>query len=181
MALWVGSVAGCAGLGPLTAPTATVSRVTVASQTPHGVRVEIDVELTNPNTVPLPLVDAHYRLTIRDVGSFAFNDRVFRTIPASTSDDPDAVGRQIITLPVAFELPDPSTAHGIGHWAYDAKGKISYEPPGEIRKLLTESNLPLPTTSFRAAGQVQPTAPARGLAGSHNPPLTPDLPPKPGP
>ena len=125
---------------PLDPPPATVKAVRVIEQTEEGAQLEIVIDLKNPNTTALPLVGASYTLSVGGA-STSLSGRPNRTLPAS--------GAQTIYLRAA--VPSASARGASTH----ASGTISYEPPGEIRKLLTESSVPLPSTSFQYTGTVQ--------------------------
>ena len=124
-------------------PSAQVTSVSVLSQSAEGVRVEVVVNMSNPNQTPLPLLRSQYRLTVDDVGSFEMTDALHRTLPAG--------GRQVVTLPAVFEAAGVS----LTGTRYTIAGSITYVPPGQIRKLLTESSIPLPSVPFQAAGQLE--------------------------
>lgn len=130
--------AGCAGLQR---PTAQVAGVSAAERTPHGVRVEFTVALENPNDTPLPIRETRYTVDLEQAGDFTFTDKTAATIPAN--------GVQTLTLPAAFALPGEDGAVGRG---YRITGTAVYEPPGELRRLLTESHIPLPSADFSASG-----------------------------
>jgi LEA14-like dessication related protein len=117
-----------------------VDSVRIDERTDQGVRVLVTVIAENPNDIPLPIVKARYKVGLAGGGEFAFTDLPKATIPAK--------GTQTITLPAAFAL-DGGDAVGR---SYQVAGQLTYEPPGEIRKLLTEYNVPLPSASFKAQG-----------------------------
>jgi LEA14-like dessication related protein len=129
--------AGCAA--NLASPVARVSDVRVVQQTDQGSRVEVDVELTNPNKTPLPLVKSSYTVSIAGGTPYHAEERLYRTLPGG--------GKQVVTLPAVF------TAAPGG--AYHVTGSVAYEPPGEMRKLMTESYYPLPSVGFSASGSVE--------------------------
>ena len=123
-----------------TAPTATVSAIRLAEQTADGVRVEVDVELENPNDFELPLPKCDYTIAVNGAGEFSFNDVPLRTLPAS--------GTQTLTLVAAF-------AHDRGDLVganCSVSGSVTYDPPGSVRMLLTESRVPLTWVSFSGKG-----------------------------
>jgi len=63
------------------------------------------------------------------------------TIPAN--------GVQTVTLPAALATDTVEAGD------YQVRGTLVYEPPGEIRKLLTEYGVPLPSASFKAQGALE--------------------------
>ena len=152
LAVWVVlAVGGCRSVDQVVAPSAQVLGVTLVDQTPHGARMDIIVGLANPNFIALPLVDTDYAITIDGVGSYWFTDHPHRTLPAGLESGGGRLGLQKLRLPVAIDYEGGSL---IGA-AYRVHGAVVYEPPGEIRKLLTESNVPLPEVEFFGVGQIQ--------------------------
>ena len=135
-------LSGCKVFLALEKPIARVQSVTLDEQTEHGSRVLVTVELANPNDVALPLVDAQYTLLLAP-GSrvVSFRDAPNRTLPSK--------GRQVITLPAALPVSGGGNLRGA---SYRVAGSINYEPPGEIRELLTEAGIPLPSSEFFGSG-----------------------------
>lgn len=123
-------------------PTSSVSDVWLEEQTPRGVRLMVRVEVDNPNDIPLPVTKTDFSLTVKDVGTFEFADQPPVALPPN--------GTQTIELAAAFGNGERPTA---GH-AYTVRGDVTYEPPGEIRKLLTEYRVPLPSTPFSKRGHL---------------------------
>ena len=103
--------------------------------------MRVTVELQNPNNVPLPLRRAQYTVEVAGAEPFSFRDQPARTLPAS--------GRQTVELAAVF----PGDATGA---TCHVSGWITYEPPGEIRKLLTESGIPLPNADFSSTEKSSP-------------------------
>ena len=125
-------------------PKVQVEAVKVVDQTEQGARIEITVMLTNTASVALPLVDASYSVSIDGQKAVMFNNRPNRTIPAG--------GTQTVTLPtvVAVTGDGPLAGRSVA-----VAGSLTYEPPGEIRQLITESSIPLPSASFRYRGELE--------------------------
>jgi len=140
---------GCAAVHDVEPITVTVERARVTETGPAGARVEVDLAAQNPNAVPLPLTDSTYRLTLEDGRRFSGTQRPLVTVPAK--------GRVAWSLPAIFE----GEVEGL---AYRVKGNVTYEPPGEIRLILTETRVPLPTASITGRGTVVMDAggPAQG-------------------
>lgn len=120
-----------------------VDSVTIDERTEQGVRVLVTVFAENPNDVPLPIVKARYQVEMAGAETFAFIELPKATLPAH--------GTQTITLPAAFAT-DGGNAAG---QTYQVKGQLTYEPPGEVRKLLTEYGFPLPSASFKDGGELR--------------------------
>ena len=132
---------GCGLLWSVEQPRARVTEVALEDQSDHGARILVSVALSNPNDVALPLVNAGYTMRVNGASEATYADLPNRTLPA--------LGQQIVTLPVGLSLGSGTSPRGA---SYLVHGSGTYEPPGEIRKLLTEARVPLPSTSFSASG-----------------------------
>lgn len=148
VALLLASAAGCRlterfKVHHVRPPVAKVTAVTVTERTDEAVRLEITIELTSVGDLALPLVDAKYTVNAAGAAPATFSSNPNRTLPAG--------GSQTITLPAVL-----TTAEGLSVGTpATVTGSIVYEPPGEIRQLMTESKVPLPSVSFRYSGQLQ--------------------------
>ncbi len=120
--------------------TARVDSVRVDEKTDEGVRVLVTVVAENPNDIPLPVVRAEYEVDMPDRETFSFTDLPGTTVPAK--------GKQVFTFPAAFARVES----GNDADAYRVSGQLTYEPPGEIRKLLTDYSVPLPSAGFKSKG-----------------------------
>ncbi len=123
-------------------PVARVVSMTVAEQTDAGFRVVATIELTNDNRVPLPLIDTRYEITVGQAGTLSLVEPAGRTLPAH--------GKQTLTLPASFAWNGPAPAGA----PWTVKGKVSYHPPGELRQIMTETNIPLPWCDFQGQGEL---------------------------
>ena len=119
-----------------------VDSIQIDEQTDEGVRVLVTVVAENPNDIPLPIVQAKYEVEVVGAKTFKFTDLPTATIPPH--------GTQTITLPAALAM---SGGDASGH-LYKITGSLVYEPPGEIRKLLTEYGVSLPAASFKSRGEL---------------------------
>ena len=124
-------------------PSSKVRHVSILEQTEQGAVVEVSVELRNPNEVPLPLVSSRYTVAVDRVQSFTLHDEVHLTLPAG--------GRQIVRLGAAFA----SDGGELKGRACTVSGTITYRPPGQFRKVMTESYVPLPSVAFRGQGTLE--------------------------
>lgn len=145
------AIAGCHNTEKIVTPSAQVLGVTLVEQTKYGARLDIIVGLANPNFTALPLVESDYAITIDGVGSYKFSDRPHRTLPAGLESGGSRLGLQKLRLPVAIDYEGGD----LSGTAFKVHGAVFYEPPGEVRKLLTESNIALPKAEFLGTGQVQ--------------------------
>jgi len=124
-------------------PTAEVEALELTAVSPAATTGNLIVKLTNPNDTPLPLPMARYAVTL--------GETTYRTDTVPNAALP-ALGAQRVVLPVVFD-------GGAGE-AFTATGSIAYVPPGEIRVLMADLGIPLPTVNFRGSGEAsgQPTA-----------------------
>ncbi len=144
--VWIGLLAVVlAGCNSLQDPTVRVSSVSVQEVTPEGVRALVELELSNPNDTPVPLTESTYNVTLNGLGTKSYNQRLARTIPAS--------GRQTVLLPAAWAYEGATTPGG--PQSISVEGSVTYEPPGEVREVLTESNVPLPSVAFSQQGVIE--------------------------
>jgi LEA14-like dessication related protein len=142
-----GALGGCQETGRkkryfdiVTAPTAQVVEVKILETSPQAVRVAVTVEMTNRDEVPLPLTIADYYVDLPGTKTYRSSQRPLATIPAN--------GTQQFQLTAAVPTAGEAPA------TYRVGGTIEYEPPGEIRMLLTESGVPLPRVGFQGTGEL---------------------------
>jgi hypothetical protein len=121
-------------------PITRVASVNIVEQSSEATRVEVTVELANPNRDPLPLTESAYTVRVGNARAFSSTEQLHRTIPSR--------GRQIVVLPAVFR---GSAAAG---GDYQVNGSVTYNPPGEIRRGMTEMGIPLPSTGFRDSGKL---------------------------
>ncbi len=122
-------------------PTLKVGKVHVVDHTPEGVRVQLTVVLGNPNPVAIPLVTNSYRVTVAGK-TFAFVDAVKRTLPAR--------GHQRVTLSAALATGSTDMS-GV---ACRVTGVVEYRPPGQLRRILTDSGMSLPNVVYSTSGKL---------------------------
>lgn len=143
MILCVLAEAGCQTGPKIQPPTAGVARVELIEQTPQGVRLQLVIVMENPNQIPLPLEASQYTVVLNGQQTFSYTDRPKRTIPAG--------GRQVLELPAVFKIGGRKLSGSV----YTVTGTVSYRPPGQFQRFLTESGLPLPSVEYRASGTVR--------------------------
>ena len=132
-----------AGCAPVQRPQTLVGEARVTEASAEGAAVAVPVSLSNPRGVPLPIREARFtmRVDAADAAPFHVTQQLAATLPAE--------GGQTVTLRSAFAVADGASLEGA---PYVIEGTIVYEPPGEIRRLLTDSGLPLPSVRFAGQG-----------------------------
>jgi hypothetical protein len=140
---------GCAsGIVP---PTAQVTSIALVDQSPQGASVQVTVELKSDNAVPLPLVECQFNVTVEGAGTYSFTDKPNKAIPAKRTDIDGGPASQVITLKAVFA----TAGRDVKGSACQVSGAVVYEPPGEVRKVLTDSYVPLPTVPFSGSGRLE--------------------------
>lgn len=130
-------------------PQATVVMLTLVEQSRRGARLNALIDVSNPNPVSLPVTVVHYKVHIEDLPAHTFTDYPRIALSAATT-NPLRTGQQRLELPVAV----PAGRRSLVGRSYRIRGEITYEPPGVIRKLLTESGIPLPSIPFNGTGTI---------------------------
>ena len=129
--------------GPkITPPAARVGAVKLLNQTHEGAVVMVSVELENPNRTALPLLNNRYTLTVGGL-SFNYTDQPLRTLPSK--------GVQTLDLKAALS----TGGRDLRGAAFRVTGRVDYEPPSQIRRLLTESGVPLPNVAYAGYGVLE--------------------------
>ena len=121
-------------------PTANVADLKGTEKTDQGERVELIINIENPNDVSLPLDQASYDVWLSDGRRFSFVDRPHRTL------SPD--GHQQLVLAASFA----KSQKPIAGQKYHIRGWVSYVPPGALRRILTRAGWPLPRARFAGSG-----------------------------
>lgn len=125
-------------------PMVDVMRVALAEQSEEGVVVHAMIRVQNPNDVPLPLVASEYTVLLDPNHSFTFDDKLQQMLAAK--------GIQELRLSAAFATKGQAVAEA----TYHIRGLVRYEPPGQIRRILTDSGIPLPAVAYSETGQLAP-------------------------
>jgi hypothetical protein len=126
----------------VTKPSAQVTSVRLDDQSEQGARVIITVALSNPNDLSLPLIRSAYTVKLGDLPAATFHEDPLKALPRT--------GPQTVELAAAV----PTNGASVAGMDYRVSGSITYEPPGEVRQVLTESGVPLPTVGFSSSGSL---------------------------
>ena len=137
--LIVGSQIGCLSARP---PRVELTGAEVLEETDEGARFAIDLMLTNPNDVALPLPEVRYRFQVQGLDSYAYLDLPNRVVGPR--------GTQTLRLPAALATGGRSLA-GRG---WSISGRLQYRPDNPLRTFLTETGVPLPVALFSGSGRL---------------------------
>ena len=124
-------------------PELDVADVSVRGTTQEGMILDFTLDAENMNSEALPLRSVRYTLYLNGAPVFTG----FRSPEATLR----RYGTQQVTLPAVMAL-GPGKEAPRGHIDYRLEGTIEYITPGELAKLLYDSNIQRPTVSFEKAG-----------------------------
>ncbi len=127
----------------VTTPTYELRGVEVVEQGERGASLRAVLVIRNPNAVGLPLRVSGVSIALEGLGSYAYDAMPAVSLPPS--------GEQVVLLPMAVALRRGASAEGA---AYALSASLSFEPPGEVRRVLTDSGVPLPVVSVSESGTV---------------------------
>ena len=97
--------AACPGCLSALPPSVRVTDARAVEVSEEGARVEVTLELENPNAVPLPLPEASYRVAVDGWGVYAFDTLPARVVPPN--------GTQTIVLPAAIAFAPEGERGGV--------------------------------------------------------------------
>ncbi len=135
----------------IVSPTASVTSIALVEQSADAAKVMVTVELKSDNAVPLPLVECDYRVSLEGFGTFSFKDLPNKSIPARRTDINAGPATQMVTLLAVFA----TQGREVKGADCQVSGTVMYEPPGEIRKIMTDSAVPRPTVGFSGEARLE--------------------------
>jgi hypothetical protein len=118
-------------------PQVSVDAVELTGRSDLGAAMQVVVTLTNPNEDALPLVGASYKVAI--------NGAIYQTRTNPNAELPGS-GQVTVRLPAAIR--------GMPEDGYTVNGTIRYKPPGQLREVMTDLGVPLPSVSFTGSGRL---------------------------
>jgi hypothetical protein len=127
------------GCGGTQRPKAELLGVAVTERTAEGARMEARVRLQNPNDFPLPLTRVRQDFALLGHGRYQATHEPSKTLPGR--------GEVTLVLPAAVTRGGEKPTR-----RFRVSARISYRPPGEMRKILTGLWVPLPSVSVRGEG-----------------------------
>jgi hypothetical protein len=130
-------------------PQVRVGEPSLSEQSAEALRLDVPVELSNPNQDPLDLLRFTYR--------FAVNGRtVFRGKRAGQATLTGRSERRLV-LPaiIRFDAVDWDAASMPASVEWSIHGSLLYLTPGEVAETLLDLGVRKPTAGFRGSGEVQ--------------------------
>jgi hypothetical protein len=129
-------------------PEVRVGEASLTERSSEAIRIDIPVELSNPNQEPLDLLRFTYR--------FAVDGRtVFQGMRAGQA-TLSARGERRLVLPaiVRFDAVDWDAGSMPESLGWSVSGSLLYLTPGEIAETLLDLGVRKPTTGFRGRGEI---------------------------
>jgi hypothetical protein len=142
---WMG-LTGCFGYRP---PSIAVGEMVFVEETPEALRLDIALDLANPNDEPLELLEFEYALSIDGTRLF----RARRSAEATLS----ASGRKRLMLPAVVRLDRAPWPEGVrpAEAAWSIRGSVLYVTPGALAEALLDTGVRKPRASFGGSGRVR--------------------------
>lgn len=156
MVALVFGLVGCSGLRGIERPTVEVVDAQVVEQSALGSRVLVRLRVTNPNDEELPMPRVTCDLDIVGGGRFTFTDIPYATLPARDNEGTLAPGEQVLIVPAGL------LGSAVAGKRFTVRGTVVFQPEGQIRKVMSDTGIPLPRASFTGEGTVidaTPTSP----------------------
>lgn len=132
------------GCSTTPAPAVSVSNAIVSDRSDEATLVMLSLDIENRASVPVPLYEFDYNVSIDGQPVFGTNRRARITLRPSET-------RQL-TLPVVV----PNTRERRGSAAsYGVNGSLVYIAPGELAEILFDTGVRVPSTPFSAKGTIE--------------------------
>ena len=151
---------GCSGYRD---PSIALSESKLADVSDEAVALKFTLDLHNPNTEPLKLLQFKYDVDID-------GKRVYSGTRAAEATLASASARRI-DIPAIVRLGDVGWNRQAlpAHVQYSVSGRLEYVTPGDIAQMLLDTGVRKPKVSFFGAGEVAltpPVAPATSGPGA---------------
>ena len=155
--LMLAVLAGMSGCDAFRAPTVSVMDVTLIDVTDEALALSFVMDLANPNTAAVPLLEFRYTLAIdgkevyagRRSGAVTLSAVASRQVSLPAIVPYRALGWTAQTLPASVD--------------YTFTGRLQYYAPKRLTQVLFDTGTRRPKVPFSARGTLQ-------LSGTHNPP-----------
>jgi len=148
--LWIalgtlaGALSGCTGFR---APRIEVLGAKVVEVTDEAIRVDIALDLINPNAEPLELREITYSFTIDGTRTFQGKRSAQATLPST------GANRLNIPAVVRFDRAGWETTRP-DEASWSVTGSLVYLAPGALAEILLDINVRTPKAPFRGTGTV---------------------------
>lgn len=151
--MWT-ALTGCLGSRP---PSIEVGEAVLVEETTEALRLDVALDLANPNDEPLELLQFEYAFSIDGASVFRAKQSAEATLSAS--------GRKRLVLPAVVPLdgaPWPAGARPADA-AWSIRGSLLYVAPGALAEALLDTGVRKPRAGFGGSGRVplQGPEPAR--------------------
>jgi hypothetical protein len=141
---WIG-LAGCMGYRP---PSIAVGEAVLVEETAEALRLDVALDLANPNEEPLELLQFEYVFSIGGSSVFRAKQSAEATLSAS--------GSKRLLLPAVVPLdraPWPAGARPAeADWSI--RGSLLYVTPGALAEALLDTGVRKPRARFGGTGRV---------------------------
>jgi hypothetical protein len=141
-----GGLAGCSMYRP---PAIAVGEATLVEETGEALRLDIALDLTNPNNEPLELIRFEYSVSVDGVSVYRAKRAAEATLSAS--------GGKRLTLPAVVRFDrvpwDGSTRPDEVRWSI--RGSLLYVTPGALAEALLDTGVRKPRTGLTGSGRVR--------------------------
>ncbi len=143
-------------------PSINVTGIALTQRTDEAIALDVSLEMSNSNNVPLELLDFHYAFSVDGRRVFQGRRSAEATLGAS--------GDHTVIIPVVVRYDQVDWQQfPPDQFDYSLSGHVQYITPGELAELLLDLGVRRPRAGFRNSGKVmlpnanaQPTPPASG-------------------
>jgi len=149
--LWLGllAIGATPGCSTYRAPSISIGQAELVSETEEALRLDIALDLANPNSEPLELIRFDYSVSIDGVSVYRGKRAAEATLSAS--------GGKRLVLPAVVRFDQvPWQASGRpAEAAWSIRGSLLYVTPGALAEILLDTGVRKPRARFGGAGRVR--------------------------
>jgi len=128
-------------------PAISVTGVSLTERTEEAIALDVSLEMSNGNNVPLELLDFDYAFSVD--GNRVFHGR--RSAEATLG----ASGHHTVVIPVVVRYDQVDWKQfPPDRFDYSLSGHVQYVTPGELAELLLDLGVRRPRAGFRNSGRV---------------------------
>ncbi|MBL1215988.1 MAG: hypothetical protein D8M59_00665 [Planctomycetes bacterium] len=141
------------GCSSYQAPTVALHDIRLVDQSTEAGRVDVRLEVRNPNDEPMPLHKVTYRLALSGGPAYRSFRFAEATVPQNAS--------RLVTVPVILPVTGAAGAfQADADRAFKFSGKLSYQAPGQLAEALFDTGVRVPKASFAVAGTYHAASPS---------------------